>query len=64
MTNKWTNLNKIYWLFCTVKLVRAQSLPITTTELEYEIDMFDERGGIFHSANHGVTIVFPKGSYS
>ena len=62
MTDKWTNLNKIYWLFCTVKLVRAQSLPITTTELEYEIDMFDERGGIFHSANHGVTIVFSNGA--
>ena len=24
--------------------------------------MFDERGGIFHSPNHGVTVVFPTGA--
>ena len=37
-------------------------MPTTTTEVKYEIDMFDERGGTFHSANHGVTVVFPNGA--
>ncbi|XP_065920649.1 uncharacterized protein [Dysidea avara] len=43
-----------------VKHVKAQSPPGGINDIE--IDIFDERGGVFHSHNHGVTVVVPSGA--
>ena len=49
-------------ILITVNIVRAQHLPKTNTKIDYETDMFDERGGIFHSSKHQVTVVVPGGA--
>ena len=38
--------------------------PVDTQYLigEVEAGMFDERGGVFHSYKHGVTVIFPVGA--
>ena len=38
--------------------------PVDTQYLigEVEVGMFDERGGVFHSYKHGVTVIFPVGA--
>ena len=38
--------------------------PVDTEYLigDIEVGMFDERGGVFHSYKHGVTVIFPAGA--
>ena len=47
----------------TVVIISAQS-PVDTECLigGTEVKMFDERGGVFHSYNHGVTVIVPPGA--
>ena len=44
-------------------IIHAQ-LPVETEYLigDIEARMFDERGGVFHSYRHGVTVIFPTGA--
>ena len=44
----------------TVEIVTAH-IPVDTENLigDVEVGMFDERGGVFHSHKHGVTILLP-----
>ena len=46
-----------------MEIVKADS-PVNTDYLigDIEARMFDERGGVFHSYKHGVTVVFPAGA--
>ena len=46
-----------------VEIVKTDS-PVNTEYLTGDIEarMFDERGGVFHSYKHGVTVVFPAGA--
>ena len=46
-----------------VTIIDAQS-PVDTKYLagKIEAEMFDESGGIFHSYNHGVTVIIPPGA--
>ena len=50
-------------MFITVEIVSAH-LPVDTENLigNIEVGMFDERGGVFHSNKHGVTVLFPAGA--
>ena len=52
----------IYFIF-VVEIISAQS-PVTNEYLigSIEIKVFDERGGVFHSYKHGVTVVVPEGA--
>ena len=47
-----------------MKIVEADNPPVDMGMSIIESDSFDERGGVFHSYQHGVTIVFPKGAIS
>jgi len=44
--------------------VIAAQPPVDTEYLigETECEIFDERGGVFHSYKHGVTVIFPTGA--
>ena len=46
-----------------VEVIPAQP-PVDTEYLigEIEVKMFDERGGVFHSYKHGVTVIVPAGA--
>ena len=46
-----------------MEVVKVES-PVNTEYLigEIEARMFDERGGVFHSYKHGVTVMFPAGA--
>ena len=46
-----------------VVIIPAQP-PVDTEYLigDTEARMFDERGGLFHSYKHGVTVIFPAGA--
>ena len=46
-----------------VEVVPAHS-PVDTKNLigDIEVGLFDERGGVFHSYKHGVTVVVPTGA--
>ena len=50
-------------LFTAVAISFAQS-PLDTEYLvgSTEVKMFDERGGVFHSYKHGVTVIVPTGA--
>ena len=52
-----------YTITHTVGIISARS-PIDTEYLigGTEVKMFDERGGVFHSYNHGVTVIVPPGA--
>ena len=47
----------------TVEVIKAHA-PVDTQYLigDVEVGMFDERGGVFHSYKHGVTVIFPVGA--
>ena len=50
-------------MFLPVEVVPAHS-PVDTDNLigDVEVGLFDERGGVFHSYKHGVTVVVPTGA--
>ena len=52
-------------MFTVVEIVSAH-IPVDTENLIGDIEggMFDERGGVFHSQKHGVTVLFPAGAIS
>ena len=50
----------IKMLHYIVKIFEADDPPIDMGLIE--TDFFDERGGVFHSHQHGVTVIFPKGA--
>ena len=54
----------MYTLLLIVSLVPALSPPMSTEDLigQIEDSVFDERGGVFHSYNHGATIIVPEGA--
>lgn len=56
----------IHTLLPIVPFVPALSPPTSTEDLigQIEVSVFDERGGVFHSYNHGATIIVPKGAIS
>ena len=49
-----------------MRFVPALPPPTTSENLigQIEVSVFDERGGVFHSYNHGATIIVPKGAVS
>ena len=53
----------ILYYFIIVGIISAKS-PVDTEYLigGTEVKMFDERGGVFHSYNHGVTVIVPPGA--
>lgn len=58
-TNVVTLCNSLF----AVEIISAHA-PLDTDNLVggVEIGMFDERGGVFHSPKHGVTILLPAGA--
>lgn len=50
-------------MFITVEIVSGHK-PVDTENLvgDVEAGMFDERGGVFHSHKHGVTVLLPAGA--
>jgi len=46
-----------------VEIIDAHS-PVDTQYLigDIEVGIIDERGGVFHSCKHGVTVIFPEGA--
>ena len=52
-----------YCIFNVVEVIGAHA-PVDRDYLigDIEVGMFDERGGVFHSYKHGVTVIFPVGA--
>ena len=46
-----------------MEIISAQS-PVNNEYLigSTEVEMFDERGGVFHSYKHGVSVIVPEGA--
>ena len=61
------NISVCYFCFLiitdVVEVINAHA-PVDTEYLigDIEVGMFDERGGVFHSYKHGVTVIFPAGA--